>query len=84
MFGKLKRYSLASNVFLLYTYGKGDMMNNYKLRNLIFLTLCCDMGLFSKRLIAPVANIVTDMLMSISSFLARAHALSYSTIRGIT
>ena len=37
-------------------------MNNYKLRNLIFLTLCCDMGLFSKRLIAPVANIVTDML----------------------
>ena len=37
-------------------------MNNYKLRNLIFLTLCCDLGLFSKRLIAPVANIVTDML----------------------
>lgn len=37
-------------------------MKNYKLRNLIFLTLCCDMGLFSKRLIAPVANIVTDML----------------------
>lgn len=38
------------------------MTNNYRLRNLIFLTLCCDMGLFSKRLIAPVANIVTDML----------------------
>lgn len=37
-------------------------MNNYKLRNLIFLTLCCDLGLFSKRLIAPAANIVTDML----------------------
>ncbi len=37
-------------------------MNNYKLRNLIFLTLCCDMGLFAKRLIAPVANIVTDFI----------------------
>lgn len=37
-------------------------MNNYRLRNLIFLTLCCDMGLFAKRLIAPVANIVTDFI----------------------
>ena len=37
-------------------------MSSYKLRNLIFLTLCCDLGLFSKRLIAPVANIITDML----------------------
>lgn len=37
-------------------------MKNYDLRSLIFLTLCCDMGLFAKRLIAPVANIVTDFL----------------------
>ncbi|MBQ6313999.1 MAG: hypothetical protein IJI11_00180 [Mogibacterium sp.] len=37
-------------------------MNNYRLRNLIFLTLCCDMGLFAKRLIAPVANIITDFI----------------------
>lgn len=37
-------------------------MEHYKLRNLIFLTLCCDMGLFAKRMIAPVANILTDYL----------------------
>lgn len=37
-------------------------MNNYRLRNLIFLALCCDLGLFAKRLIAPVANIVTDFI----------------------
>lgn len=37
-------------------------MKKYDLRSLIFLTLCCDMGLFAKRLIAPVANIVTDFL----------------------
>lgn len=37
-------------------------MDGIKLRNLLFLTLCCDLGLFSKRLIAPVTNIITDML----------------------
>lgn len=37
-------------------------MNRYKLRNLIFLTLCCDLGLFAKRLIAPAANLITDFL----------------------
>ena len=37
-------------------------MNRFSLRNLLFLTLCCDLGLFSKRLIAPAANIVTDFL----------------------
>ena len=34
----------------------------YKLRELIFITLCCDLGLFSKRLIAPAANILTDFM----------------------
>jgi len=34
----------------------------YKLRDLVFMTLCCDLGLFSKRLISPVANIVTDFI----------------------
>ena len=38
------------------------MKTRYGLRNLIFLTLCCDLGLFGKRLIAPVANIITDSL----------------------
>ena len=37
-------------------------MKNYSLRTLIFLTLCCDLGLFSKRLVSPAANIVTDAL----------------------
>lgn len=38
------------------------MKSRYALRDLIFLTLCCDLGLFGKRIIAPVANIVTDSL----------------------
>ena len=37
-------------------------MKRYTLRNLLFLTLCCDLGLFSKRLISPAANILTDFL----------------------
>ena len=37
-------------------------MKRYDLRTLIFLALCCDLGLFSKRIISPVANIVTDAL----------------------
>ena len=37
-------------------------MKTYRLRNLVFLALCCDLGLFSKRLIAPAANVITDFL----------------------
>ena len=37
-------------------------MNRFSVRNLLFLTLCCDMGLFTKRMIAPAANILTDFL----------------------
>lgn len=37
-------------------------MKQIELRQLIFLALCCDLGLFSKRLIAPVANAITDAL----------------------
>lgn len=29
---------------------------------MIFLALCCDLGLFAKRLIAPVTNMITDSL----------------------
>lgn len=37
-------------------------MKDVKIRDLIFLALCCDIGLFSKRLISPFANVVTDFL----------------------
>ncbi len=37
-------------------------MENVKLRRLIFFALCCDLGLISKRLIAPVSNLITDSL----------------------
>ena len=37
-------------------------MKRNRLRQIIFLALCCDLGLFSKRLVAPVANIITDSL----------------------
>lgn len=37
-------------------------MKTLNLRTLIFLALCCDLGLFSKRLISPAANMITDFL----------------------
>ncbi len=37
-------------------------MKHRNLRRLIFLALCCDLGLFTKRLIAPAVNIITDAL----------------------
>lgn len=37
-------------------------MKHVKLRRMVFLALCCDLGLFTKRLIAPAANILTDSL----------------------
>ena len=37
-------------------------MRKFRLRSLIFLALCCDLGLFSKRLISPAANLITDFL----------------------
>lgn len=37
-------------------------MNKDKLKRLIIMALCCDLGLFSKRLIAPAANVITDAL----------------------
>lgn len=37
-------------------------MKTYKLRTLIFLALCCDMGLFAKRMVNPFTNIITDAL----------------------
>lgn len=37
-------------------------MRAYKLRPLIFLALCCDLGLFAKRAVNPFANLITDAL----------------------
>ena len=37
-------------------------MERIRLKHLVFWALCCTMGMFSKRLIAPVANIFTDFL----------------------
>lgn len=37
-------------------------MKSYSLRTMVFLALCCDLGLFSKRLISPAANLITDFL----------------------
>lgn len=41
---------------------RSSMMKRFNLQRLFFLTLCCDLGLFGKRLIAPAANILTDAL----------------------
>lgn len=37
-------------------------MKQLNLRQLIFMALCCDLGLFAKKLILPAANLVTDAL----------------------
>ena len=37
-------------------------MKRFRLKRLIFMALCCDLGLFTKRFISPGANIITDSL----------------------
>ena len=37
-------------------------MKNVDLRGLIFMALCCDLGLFAKKLVSPAANIITEFL----------------------
>ena len=37
-------------------------MKKTDLRSLIFMALCCDLGLFAKKLIAPAANFITEFL----------------------
>lgn len=37
-------------------------MKKLDLRTLIFLSLCCDLGLFVKRVVSPFANVITDAL----------------------
>lgn len=43
-------------------FEKETIMHHQKLLRLTFMALCCDFGLFTKRLIAPAANIITDFL----------------------
>ena len=35
---------------------------NSRLKKLIFMALCCDLGVFAKKLIVPAANLLTDAL----------------------
>lgn len=37
-------------------------MDRNRLKRLIFMALCCDLGVFAKKLIVPAANILTDSL----------------------
>lgn len=37
-------------------------MKHERLKRLVFMALCCDMGIFAKKLIVPAANLVTDFL----------------------
>ena len=37
-------------------------MNKISLRSLIFMALCCDLGIIAKKLVSPVANVITDHL----------------------
>ena len=54
-------------------------MKNLRLKQLIFMALCCDLGLFTKRLISPVANIITDSL-HIPGGVATAFSLMFLVI----
>ena len=37
-------------------------MQQLNLRAFLFMALCCDFGLFAKKLISPAANLITDFL----------------------
>ena len=37
-------------------------MKKISLRSLIFMALCCDLGIIAKKLVSPVANVITDHL----------------------
>lgn len=37
-------------------------MRKLNLRSMIFLALCCDLGLVAKKIIGPFANVITDSL----------------------
>ena len=37
-------------------------MKHQHIRRMVFLALCCNLGLFSKRLVSPLANVITGAL----------------------
>lgn len=37
-------------------------MKRYTIKQYIFMALCCDLGLFCKRIISPFTNVITDAL----------------------
>ena len=37
-------------------------MNKLSLKSLIFMALCCDLGIIAKKLISPAADLITDRL----------------------
>ena len=37
-------------------------MRHLNVRRLVFLAFCCDLGLLSKRMISPAANLITEAL----------------------
>ncbi len=51
-------------------------MKHERLRRLIFMALCCDLGIFGKRLIAPATNILND-IMHIPGGLGTAFSLMF-------
>ena len=37
-------------------------MRKSNLKTLMFMALCCDLGLLAKKLISPAANVITNFL----------------------
>ena len=54
-------------------------MRGSKLRRMIFMALCCDLGIFIKRFISPLTNILTDSL-HIPGGIATAFSLMFLVI----
>ena len=57
-------------------------MKKLNLRQIVFLSLCCDLGLFSKKIINPVANIITEAL-HIPGGISTAISLMFLTIAAV-
>ncbi len=56
-------------------------MNDNRLRKMIFWSLCCGLGLFSKRLVAPIANAITGALR-IPGGIGTAFSLMFLAVAG--
>lgn len=56
-------------------------MQGTRLRKMIFWALCCGLGLFSKRLVGPIANAITGVLR-IPGGIASAFSLMFLAVAG--